>query len=409
MKKARIILALSMAMCLLAACGSTPSSEVTDSSKPSQSAQPSEVADSSEPSQSVQPSDAADSTESEEPSQGAAESTQTDVLYAVFGAEDVREYPLEYTGDKKTAEELANELSGLTGLDFNITASKTDDGLIVDWAADSTLRAGLDDRVQKDEFFFFDHDTLSWFMMDSLWYTLTENLNAENIYYTMDGGKELFSEELYPVHEIPSDVPYMGSDFYAAHSDVQGDEENPYACTAGMWRLDGATDTASIEMDGFGVFTMYYASGSVEATGYLEYVDEYEDGNYRYDCYNADGECLVSFYFDSDTQIHVGNDEGTVYILDTQSAMQAAYLGFWEYDDGTILEIDGKIWNTYESGESTPFAGGPVEYDEEAAYLMNEDGSSGGGKVSFDDSGYLKDGDNVLTYLGSSFDDVPKG
>ena len=66
---------------------------------------------------------------------GTAESTQTDILYAVFGAEDIEEYPIEYTGGKKTAEELAYELSELTGLDFNITASKADDGWIVDWAA----------------------------------------------------------------------------------------------------------------------------------------------------------------------------------------------------------------------------------------------------------------------------------
>ena len=68
--------------------------------------------------------------------------TQTDILYAVFGADSVKEYPIEYTGDKKGAEELAQELSKLTGLDFNITASKTDDGLRVDWAADSSLIAG---------------------------------------------------------------------------------------------------------------------------------------------------------------------------------------------------------------------------------------------------------------------------
>lgn len=145
-----------------------------------------------------------------------------DVLYAVFSAEDVREYPIEYTGAQKTAEELADELSELTGLDFIITISKNSDGWIVDWSADSTLVAGLHDREQKEEFFFFDQDTLSWFMMDSLWRTLTENLDTENIYYTMDGGKELVFTELYPVSEFPSDVPYMGSEFYYAHTDVQG-------------------------------------------------------------------------------------------------------------------------------------------------------------------------------------------
>lgn len=235
MKKLSIFLTSAMLLCLLAACGS------------------------------ASPSGASASSKSAEPSQSAAESTQTDVLYAVFSAEDVKEYPVEYTGAQKTAEELAHELSELTGLDFIITASKADDGWIVDWTADSTLVAGLDDREQEKEFFFFDQDSLCWFMMDSLWRTLTENLDAENIYYTMDGGQELAFEELSPVNEFPSDIPYMGSEFYSAHADVQGDEENPYARTKGLWRLDGATDTASIEMDGLGGFTMYYASGSVEA------------------------------------------------------------------------------------------------------------------------------------------------
>lgn len=373
MKKLSIFLTLAMLICLLAACGSASPSDAPVSSKPAES------------------------------SQSAAESTQTDVLYAVFSAEDVKEYPIEYTGAQKTAEELANELSELTGLDFIITASQADDGWIVDWVADSTLFVGLDE--QKDEFLFFDQDSLSWFMMNSLWRTLTENLDAENIYYTMDGGQELVFEELYPVNEFPSDIPYMGSEFYYAHADVQGDEANPYARTKGLWRLDGTTDTASIKMDGFGGFTMYYASGSVETDGYLECVDEYENGDFRYDCYTLDGEWVVSFYFDSDTQLHIGNDDGSVYLLDTLSE---AYQGCWEYPDGTILEINGGGWNLYEADELNLLAWGPVEYDEEAAYLMNDDGSSGGGKVYFDENGDLIDSGYVLTFIGLYFSDVPE-
>ena len=301
MKKPYIFLTLAMLICLLVACGSaSPSGESASS-----------------------PSDASASSKPTEPSQSTAESTQSDVLYAVFSAEDVKEYPIEYTGTRKNAEELANELTKLTGLDFIITASKADDGWIVDWAADSTLVAGLDGREQKKEFYFFDQDSLRWFMMDSLWRTLTENLDAENIYYTMDGGQELAFEELYPVNGFPSDIPYMGSEFYFAHADVRGDEE---------------------------------------------------------------------------TQLYIENDDESTYILDTQ----AAYQGFWEYSDGTILEISDEGWNLYEAGELAPFAGGPVKYDEEAAYLMNDDGSSGGGKVYFDEEGRLIDFGNVLTYHGES-------
>ncbi len=195
MKKLCILLTLAMLICLFAACGSTSSPDAPTSSKPAESSQ-----------------------------NTAESSSQTDILYAVFSAEDVKEYPIKYTGAKKNAEELAHELSKLTGLDFTITASQTEDGWIVDWSADSTLIAGLDDREQKKEFHFFDADSLNWFMMDSLWRTLTENLDTETVYYTMDGGRELVLEKMSPAKEFPSDAPYMGSEFYFAHADVRGDE-----------------------------------------------------------------------------------------------------------------------------------------------------------------------------------------
>jgi hypothetical protein len=65
-----------------------------------------------------------------------------------------------------------------------------------------------------------DADSLRWFMMDSLWRTLNKAFEKE-VHYTMDGGKELAFEELSPVKVFPTDVPYMGSPFYAAHSDVK--------------------------------------------------------------------------------------------------------------------------------------------------------------------------------------------
>lgn len=80
----------------------------------------------------------------------------------------------------------------------------------------------------------------------------------------------------------------------------------------GVWTAKKALP--SIYMDGEGGFIAYYASGSVEASGYLEYVDEYEDGNGRYDLYDGELGYINSFYFDSDTQIHMGNNDGNIYI-----------------------------------------------------------------------------------------------
>lgn len=135
---------------------------------------------------------------------------------------DIKEHKYKYSGEL-TAEDLAAGLSNLTGLDFFITASKDEKGIHIDWAPNSTLMANLDDREQKKDFFCFDADSMRWFMMDSLWLTLTKNLEVENVYYTMNGGKDLLFENLYLIKEFPADLPYMGSAFFYAHADGRGD------------------------------------------------------------------------------------------------------------------------------------------------------------------------------------------
>ena len=94
-----------------------------------------------------------------------------------------------------------------------------------------------------------------------------------------------------------------------------------------------------------------------------------------------------------------------VYLLDTR----ASYQGFWEYPDGKILEINGDVWNLYEDDGVTLFANGPILYEAGVAWLMNEDGSSGGGRVYFDEDGNLIESGMILTYRGMSRDDVPNG
>ena len=310
MKKISIILALSMSVCLLAACGSIENSSETTSSKSTLSTSSSGKSSSGESSSGESSSGESKSSKS---SQSSAESTRTDTLYAVFSGNDVREYPIEYTGEKKTAKELADELTKLTGLDFTITASETSDGLIIDWDADSSLFTGPKGEQKKD-FFFYDYDTMCWFMMNTICKTMTENFDVENIYYTMDGGKELSLQKLSPSMTFPSDIPYMGSDFYLAHTDLKGDDDEIY----------------------------------------------YEN-----------------------TQVHT----------------QADYQGYWQYPYGTVLEIRDDKWFLYEEDGVTVSSSGPVEYDEEAAYLMNADGSSGGGKVYFDENNNLVDSGSILTHI----------
>jgi len=143
-----------------------------------------------------------------------------------YEAATFKTHSFEYTGDL-TVEKLAQGLTELTGLDFYITSQHPNDNLeeiSIDWALNSTLISNLDDREQKDEFFLFDSDSMRWFMMDSLWRTVIENLDYENVYYTMNDGCDLEFDELYPINVFPSDLPYMGSAFYSAHSNDDNSE-----------------------------------------------------------------------------------------------------------------------------------------------------------------------------------------
>lgn len=168
-----------------------------------------------------------------EPDTSSATETKTATLWVGTTQSDLRSYPWEYT-DELTAEKLAEGLSQLTGLDFLITAGDTSDGITVDWADDSTLIAGLDDREQKEDFYFYDADSMRWFMMDSLQKTFVNNMAVENVYYTMNEGQALIFDELSLVRKFPA-VPYMGSTFYFEHADGRGDLTDPGDTNQPAW------------------------------------------------------------------------------------------------------------------------------------------------------------------------------
>lgn len=158
-----------------------------------------------------------------------------------------------YSYEDITYEAIAEAMTNMSGLDFFVTFNETDDAFYVDWSLDSTLIANLDDRVQNEDYFFFDADSMRWFMMDSMMRTLNEN-GVSEVYYTMDGGKELVFDELYPINKFPIDIPYMGSEFYKAHLDVQGDASEAIDI---LWvalgdKMDGRIliGTGSEEIDG---------------------------------------------------------------------------------------------------------------------------------------------------------------
>ncbi|MDR2750949.1 MAG: hypothetical protein LBC41_09830, partial [Clostridiales bacterium] len=119
------------------------------------------------------------------------EAAKTATLYAVFSESDdlmrLIEYPYDSTLD---AQVLANGLSGATGLNFQIFGLElASDGLVVNWSSESTLLKGLTN--EEPVFYFNDSDSLNWFMLDSLYYTLKENLTFLNIYYTSSNGNPL--------------------------------------------------------------------------------------------------------------------------------------------------------------------------------------------------------------------------
>ncbi len=125
-----------------------------------------------------------------------------------------------------TVEVLAKRLSEWSGLDFTLDGAKlSGDSATVDWAENSTLLAGLDDREQKEGFHFHDAESLNWFMLDSLARTIKENLKVSTVYYSMEGGKPLVLEDMPRLKELPVDQPYEGSTFFSAHNDNMGDDK----------------------------------------------------------------------------------------------------------------------------------------------------------------------------------------
>lgn len=104
--------------------------------------------------------------------EGSGQSGRAEVeatIYADFsgGSETAQEDGLirsmTMTVTEVTGQTLAECLSQWTGLDFTLNSAVVNGTTAhVDWAPNSTLIAGLDDREQKEDFFFFDEESLRW-------------------------------------------------------------------------------------------------------------------------------------------------------------------------------------------------------------------------------------------------------
>ena len=93
---------------------------------------------------------------------------------------------------------------------------------------------------------------------------------------------------------------------------IQVEDGADYAALSGVWKNEDAQTDETLTLSADGLFVYHTGEGD-DVQGYLEYVDEYNDGNGRYDMYNRMGMWLEGFYLDSADTLHMGNDGAAVF------------------------------------------------------------------------------------------------
>ncbi len=138
-----------------------------------------------------------------------------------------------YTGPL-TATKLAEGLGDLTGLDYIVTESGVEGGVVIDWSPEATLIKNFGDEAQDEDFYFEDSASMQWFMLESLWKSIIENFPDKEVYYTMNGGNDLYLAELYPVSQFAGEYPYLGLSYYLEQSVSEGIEAPATDAASGM-------------------------------------------------------------------------------------------------------------------------------------------------------------------------------
>ena len=136
---------------------------------------------------------------------------------------------------------------------------------------------------------------------------------------------------------------------------AEGDVD--FSGIAGYWyNADSSDETLTITEDGL----FFYEKDGEVFQGYLEYVDEYGDGNGRYDMYNRYEIWQAGLYQDSEDSIHMGNDE-EVYFLRGEDA------GDW-------MQYEPCILSAVQYADMVPLYNDPFWYDGYYKADMTEDG-----------------------------------
>ena len=115
-------------------------------------------------------------------------------LYAIFSESETREFDFGYEDGTLTPEKIANSLTDLTGLNFHISVTNVNtewNSITIEWEDDSAFVTGSPPEPQKDDFHFFDSDSMRWFMLNSLCRTIRENYGEVDVYYTINNGMDI--------------------------------------------------------------------------------------------------------------------------------------------------------------------------------------------------------------------------
>ncbi len=245
-----------------------------------------------------------------------APNVNSTVIYAVFSPneEGVDKYPLDYTGDL-TVDMIADALTSLTGLNFSINSATIENGVAtIDWSTESYLIAGLGDEPQNENFFFYDNVSLNWFMMNSLYLSVFNNLSVTKVFYTMDGGKQLVPTEMGTTFPLGQEIVLSGDNDSAGLSNSDEAINKLLYNTAGIWHVGGDESAANIHLNGMGIYTAYTEDGAVESSGVLYPVDDLGDGNYSFNLYNDDDQYFATMYFVDENNFYTDGPYGQNYI-----------------------------------------------------------------------------------------------
>ena len=147
---------------------------------------------------------------------------------------------------------------------------------------------------------------------------------------------------------VKAEAVETAADSEETDTSAVSEEATPdFSKLAGVWTGGETAAPESITITEDGLF-VYHTADSSELQGYLEYIDEYGDGEGRYDMYTRTGNWLTGFYLDSDTSFHMGNsDSGTIFQKEETSESQEGENN--SADDSAASQSAGDTQTTQET------------------------------------------------------------